>query len=379
MIPTPVRLSVIVPFHKNLDYLRRCLEGLASAPRGTEIIIAADGAADDCRPLAEAWGAKVVTVEGGPVGPGGARNRAAEVARGDVLVFVDADVVLAQGSLNRLSKVLSERPDVAAVFGAYDEEPAESNFASQYKNLAHSYIHQVSSPVSQTFWGGFGAVRARALASVGGFDERFGRPSVEDIDLGYRLTAAGHLVLLDHRLRACHLKRWTVGSMIRSDVLDRGIPWTQLILRYGRFHNDLNLRSAYRTCVVLAYLLVGMLALSPFRPLLLVPAFGAIVALIALGRRFYGYFLRQRGLWFTTRVFPLHVLYHLYNGLSFSLGTLLFLARRELDLELPGSLPLSRWEPVAAMRASLRQPVQAGSPAADTASVLATAGSNLRV
>lgn len=377
MIPAPVRLSVIVPFHRNLEYLGRCLEGFAAAPPGTEIIIAADGAVDDCRPLAEAWGARVVTVEG-PSGPAVARNRAAETASGDVLVFVDSDVVLDRDSLTGLSKVLSERPDVAAVFGAYDEEPAASNFASQYKNLAHSYIHQVSSSVSQTFWAGFGAVRARAFASVGGFDERFRRPSVEDIDLGYRLTAAGHLVLLDNKLRACHLKRWTVGSMIRSDVLDRGIPWTQLILRFGRFQNDLNLRSAYRACVALSYLLVGMLAFSPFQPLLLVPAIGALVVLIALGRKFYGYFLRQRGFWFTARVFPLHFLYHLYNGLSFSVGTLLYLARRDLQMELPGSLPLSHWES-AATHGSLRQPAQAGSPAPDAASVLVGAGSQAQV
>jgi cellulose synthase/poly-beta-1,6-N-acetylglucosamine synthase-like glycosyltransferase len=314
----------------------------------------------------------------GPSGPAVARNRAAETATGDVLVFVDADVVLGRDSLNQLSNVLSERPDVAAIFGAYDEDPAAPNFASQYKNLAHSYIHQVSNPVSQTFWAGFGAVRARAFASVGGFDERFRRPSIEDIDLGYRLTAAGHLVMLDHNLRACHLKRWTVGSMIRSDVLDRGIPWTQLILRFGRFHNDLNLRSAYRTCVALTYVLFAMLALSPFNSLLLLPATASLVGLIVLGRKFYGYFLRQRGFWFTARVFPLHLLYHFYNGLSFSVGTLLYLARRRFELQLPGSLPLSQWEPAATLY-SLGQPVQEGSPAAAAGSVLVGARSNARV
>jgi glycosyltransferase involved in cell wall biosynthesis len=377
LIQTAVRLSIIVPFHRNLDCLSRCLEGLGEAPSGAEIIIAADGAVDDCSRLAEAHGAKVVVVEG-PSGPAVARNRAAAAARGNVLVFVDADVVVARDALARLAQLLTERPHVAAVFGAYDEEPDASNFASQYKNLAHSYIHQVSSPASQTFWAGFGAVRVNAFASIGGFDERFRRPCVEDIDLGYRLTAAGHFVLLDHRLRARHLKRWTIGSMIRSDVMDRGVPWTQLILRFGRFHDDLNLRSAYRACVALAYLLVALLALAPFQPVLLLPALGALVALILLGRKFYGYFIRQRGFWFTARLFPLHLLYHLYNGLSFGVGTLLYLARRELDLELPGSLPLSRWEP-AAFEVPGMQPVNMGSPAPDTASALATASSNAQV
>jgi GT2 family glycosyltransferase len=93
-------------------------------------------------------------------------------------------------------------------------EDCASGFVSQYKNLADSYIHQSSRRVAQSFWAGLGAVRATAFLSVGGFDEPFPRPCVEDIDLGYRLTTAGHRVLLDSAIRGCHLKRWTLRSLV---------------------------------------------------------------------------------------------------------------------------------------------------------------------
>jgi len=157
------------------------------------------------------------------------------------------------------------------------------------------------------------------------------------------LTAAGFAVHLDASLRACHLKRWTLRSMIASDILDRGIPWTQIILRSGSFNNDLNLKSTYRACVVLSYVGVILVALAWFQPWLLWLVPVVIGAVVALSGRYYRYFLRQRGFWFVARVVPLHYLYHLYNGLSFATGTLLYTVSRWTRRKLPGALPLEAW------------------------------------
>jgi glycosyltransferase involved in cell wall biosynthesis len=359
-----VRLSIIVPFHRGLDFLRRSLDGLLPLASGWELIVAGDAPVEDCEPLVRYHGARLLSLPG-PQGPAVARNRAAAVARGDVLVFVDADVVTSRAALERVSRVFASNPDVSAVFGAYDETPADPGFVSQYKNLAHSYIHQSSATVAQTFWAGFGAVRREAFEAVGGFDERFSRPTVEDIDLGYRLTAAGFRVRLDPSIRACHLKRWTMRSMIVSDIRDRGIPWTQLILRGGRFNADLNLKSSYRACVVLAYIALMLAVLGLFEPRLLVGVPILIGALVGMSRQYYRYFYQRRGLWFVTRVLPLHYVYHLYNGLSFAVGTALFSASRWTRIKVPGALPVTPW-PAAefAVRGNeLRARYRAGSTA----------------
>ena len=334
------RLSIIIPFHKGLPLLQQALAGVTPLAPGDELIIAADGAVDDCGELAAAHGARVIEIAG-PRGPAVARNVAAAAASGDVLVFVDADVVASTGTVERAARIFSRRPDVTAVFGAYDENPAAEGFVSQYKNLAHAYIHSISSGAAKTFWAGFGAVRREAFLDVGGFDPRFERPSIEDIDLGYRLTAAGHQILLDPTLAVCHLKRWTLWSMLKSDVLDRGIPWTQLIHRYGQLGtSDLNVKTTYRLSVVAAYLAV-LFALGGL--LLDARLFAAALPPLALltywGWDYYGFFAGKRGLTFALRVFPLHLLTHLYNGVSFVVGTALFLAARNFDRRLPGSLP----------------------------------------
>lgn len=299
----PLRLSVIVPFHGDLAALARCRAAIAASPAAHELIVVSDAKR---------------------LGPAAARNRGAAMARGDVLVFIDADVVVSAGTLERLATILTERPELSAVFGTYDDDPGDRAFVSQYKNLAHAYVHRSSAGPADTFWAGLGAVRRDAFRDVGGFDERFGRPSVEDIDLGYRLDAAGHTVWLDPSLTGCHLKRWTLASMIASDIRDRGIPWTQLMLRHGARGRSLNVTNEYRFCVAMIWLAAGAALAAVRQPLFLLAALLGVAAAGWTCRGLYAFLYRRRGVWFASRAFLLHTLHHFYNGVSFAAGVGLY-------------------------------------------------------
>lgn len=334
--------TVIIPFHQNLTQLGQSLRAARSSMPDAEIIVAADGARDDCRPLAAECGARVVEIDG-PAGPATARNRAADVATGDLLFFVDTDVVVAGDALPGMHRLLEERPDVAGVFGAYDLHPPEPNFMSQFKNLSHAYVHQVGAGEASTFWAGLGAIRASVFRGVGGYDERFGRPSIEDIDLGVRIVSQGHVLMLDPRFRGTHLKRWTLRSAVMTDLTARGIPWTQLIHRSGAPKNRLNLSNALRYSVVTAYLLLGGLLLMPLTRWGGLLAGMAVLGLVALNAPYYAWLARQRGAGFAVTGIAAHWVHHLGNGLSFVVGTCLSVASR-LGWRLPGALPLSVWD-----------------------------------
>ncbi len=338
-----VRLSIVIPFHHNLDQLRRCVDALGLPSADRELVVVADAARQDCREVVESRGGQVIELTGPPAGPAVARNRGAAAATGDVLVFIDTDVVAAPDALTTIAAILSARTDVAAVFGAYDEEPGDSGFMSQFKNLGHAYVHVHSNPEAQTFWAGLGAVRAGAFAAVDGFDERFRRPSVEDIDLGYRLRAAGYRIVLASELRGCHLKRWTFGGAIISDIRDRGVPWTQLLLRFGRFDNDLNLSTGHRLSVAASYGTVVCAGLAAFDARFLIAMMAMLAGVAVLGRDFYAYFAARRGVWFALRAFPAHLVHHLCNGVSFAAGTVLYSAARWRGITLPGALPIEPW------------------------------------
>lgn len=337
-----MQFSVIVPFHRDLDQLERCLTALDARPPHGEVIIVGDGAPAGTAELSRRHGALLLE-QSYSRGPAAARNRGAGAAASDVLIFVDSDVVVAPTALAKVLDLFVAQPSVAAGFGAYDEAPDHAAFMSQYRNLAHSYVHQQASHDAQTFWAGLGAVRRDAFVAIGGFDERFRIPSVEDIDLGYRLRDAGYRIRLDHQIRGCHLKRWTLMSSIWIDVWSRGVPWTQLILRSSRLHNDLNLRAEYRVSVICAYVLVFSLLGTAAWPASVALSALMVLALLILNWHYYRYFLRQRGPWFALRVFPLHIIHHLCNGFSFAWGSVAYVLRRLWDVRLPGALPITPW------------------------------------
>jgi cellulose synthase/poly-beta-1,6-N-acetylglucosamine synthase-like glycosyltransferase len=178
-------------------------------------------------------------------------------AAGDVVFFIDADVCIHRDALSRVVLRFATEPDVQAVIGSYDDSPQEQDVLSMYRNLMHRYVHQNGRQEATTFWSGCGAIRRDLFLAFGGFDEGYGRPAIEDIELGYRLHSAGHKIVLDHALEVKHLKCWRFLNLLKTDVFDRGIPWTELILRDGRMPNDLNVQTSQRVSVALAFVLFG--------------------------------------------------------------------------------------------------------------------------
>jgi hypothetical protein len=173
-------------------------------------------------------------------------------------------------------------PELVALIGSYDDSPACPDFLSQYRNLMHHFVHQSSRQQASTFWSGCGAIRPELFLQHCGFDESYGRPAIEDIELGYRLQQAGCRIVLDRGIQVKHLKRWTLFDLVKTDVLDRGIPWTELILRDRRMPNDLNLQISQRISVALVFLLIGTAAAAAvyWRGYFLVPIFALLFFLL---------------------------------------------------------------------------------------------------
>jgi glycosyltransferase involved in cell wall biosynthesis len=336
-------LSVIVPAYNGGTGLTECLEALRGcAGPEREVLVVDDASTDDTAAQAEACGVRVIRLPRNH-GPAGARNEGAQKARGDVLFFVDADVVLAPDALQRVTKTLGD-PTVAATFGSYDAHPRAPGIVSQYRNLLHHFVHQTSRYEASTFWAGCGAVRRAVFAEVGGFDaSRYENPSIEDIELGCRLRRAGHRIVLDKQLLGTHLKRWTLRSMVSTDLWRRAVPWSRLIFERKEFPTDLNLKAAQRVSVALTGLAVILLALSVWRSGFLLAATVAVAVVIALNWGFFEFLMRERGVAFAAACMPLHLLHHLCSGLGFVVARLELLAAGRLAVE-PG-LPAGRSTP----------------------------------
>jgi glycosyltransferase involved in cell wall biosynthesis len=313
------RISVIVPVYNGEKFLHQCLGAIfASSYSNHEVIVVDDGSTDRSAEISREKGAIVLPSARRQSGPAAARNLAAQTARGEILLFVDADVVVKRDTLTKVARAFEQNPDIAALFGSYDDEPAEKNFLSQYKNLQHHFVHQTSNPEASTFWAGLGAVCREAFISIGGFDcEKFLIPSIEDIDLGVRLRSAGHRILLDRDIQAKHLKRWEVVSLVRTDIFCRALPWSKLLLTSRGMINDMNLKTADRlsSALVALFLIVAPLVLWNYLFALLLFAF--LFGIFVLNRQILHFFAEKKGILFAAFAFPWLFLYFLYSGMTF--------------------------------------------------------------
>ena len=256
---------------------------------------------------------ELVVVESPPgAGPAQARNAGAAEASADVIAFVDADVEVHHDALERARGAFAADPRLVAVFGSYDDRPADPAPISRFRNLLHHHVHSSSPGPAETFWAGLGAIRRDAFLAAGGFDaSRYPEPAIEDIELGMRLVAGGASITLDPEIRGTHLKRWSLIAMVRTDLMRRGIPWVRLQLESGRSSGALNLGWRHRLSALAALAAVG--AAAARRPLALA---GALGGLVALNARFYALLRRRGGIVLAALGLPLHVLHHLVSVIA---------------------------------------------------------------
>jgi Glycosyl transferase family 2 len=288
-------------------------------PPTLDACVAAIRAADD--PPEE-----VVVVTNGD-GPADARNAGAREASGEVLVFVDSDILPHADAFTRIRRAFDHDPGLTAVFGSYDDSPAAPGAVSAFRNLLHHYVHQEGAGRATTFWAGLGAVRVDAFRAAGGFDAaRYPLPSVEDIDLGTRLIAAHGRIVLDSQIQGTHLKAWTLEGMVRTDFWQRGVPWTELILRDGSDSAALNLGWRHRASAVVS-VAAAVSLLRGRRG----AALGALAALAALNLPFYELLLRRRGPAEAALGVGLHAVHHVTGALSVAVGVGRYLRDRQAE------------------------------------------------
>ena len=321
---TTPTLSVIVPCYRCPATLRDVIAGLddSDLPRDRwELIIVDDNSDDETPAVARAHADHVLVSPNGPRGPAFARNLGATVARGDVLVFIDADVVVAPTTLSQFAQLFATRSDVGSAFGAYDLRPRDPGLVSQYRNLLHHYVHSQSPGEASTFWAGCGAVRRDLFTALGGFDaKRYPRPQIEDIELGYRIRAAGQRILLVPEIQGKHLKRWTLLRMLTTDLRERAVPWMLLLLERKELASNgpLNLRLLEKVLTALAGFVVVALPLALIMADLrwLAAAIVACTLIVIANAPLFLWFARVRTPLFALGVMPLRLLFYFTSGLG---------------------------------------------------------------
>ncbi|OLE96425.1 MAG: hypothetical protein AUG75_20680, partial [Cyanobacteria bacterium 13_1_20CM_4_61_6] len=275
------------------------------------------------------------------------------------IAFVDADVMVRPDTLRRAATLLTSNPGVDAVFGTFDAPPASMGFVSQYRNLLLHYYHRRQYGNASTFKAACGVIRSAVFESTGGFDEwHFGRHQLEDLELGRRLASLGHRIVMNPYIHATHLKRWTLRSLIVSEIVDHAVPWMRLVNRLLTPTQDAarSLRATKTRNVALTWVATALAlpALHQRNIIMLLGALACLVLVVINNRSQLAFFRRERGLAFAVATIPLDILYYFISGLGVAAG---WLAKQMLGEPRPSpvteaftEVPVKRWPPVPVKR-----------------------------
>jgi hypothetical protein len=186
-------------------------------------------------------------------------------------------------------------------------------------------------------------VRRDAFLAAGGFDDRrYPRPMLEDVELGLRLTDDGERVLLMPEVTGTHLKTWSLRQMARTDVRDRGIPWTRLLLERRAAPAVLNLGWRHRLSALSLLAIPLLLVLG-----VLLAAAACAALFVALNVRFYALLVRRMGAARGVVGVGLHAVHHVLGVTALGLGVVAHV-RRSHALPRPTPLDARLPEPQAA-------------------------------
>jgi len=228
-------ITVVVCTHDRAELLDACLTSVGAMTQPPDELLVVDNAPSDgaTRRVAERHGARHV-VEPCP-GLDMARNRALRVARGEVVAFVDDDVLVDRFWLQALRETLRANPDAGGVMGQI--LPVEltggaqiafervGGFRGGNQTVRHQLAGREDDPVFPYGPGAFGAganmaVRRRLALELGGFDEALDTgaplPGGGDIDMTHRVVRSGHVLVYEPRVVVFHRHRPDDAALARQ-------------------------------------------------------------------------------------------------------------------------------------------------------------------
>jgi GT2 family glycosyltransferase len=224
-----VKVSAIIPTYNRSAILRRTLKSVFELdPLPHELLIVDQSDVPDPELGAVLRNAprflKVRYILQRPPNAQAARNRAAVESTGDILLFLDDDILVEEDLVSaHLRNYLD--PDIGAV-GGYFLEPGETPTAdlppvyfrkhTGWIYLPHGYTKRFESGLLPSC---NGSIRRDVLIRAGGFDENYIRTLLDDTDLSCRLRRQGVRIIHDPDARGFHLKEPTGGK--RSGGMNR--------------------------------------------------------------------------------------------------------------------------------------------------------------
>ena len=223
-------ISIVIPAFNEEKYIKYPLDGIKKQTfRNFEIIVVDGGSTDRTREIVRKSGGKVVIDKHNNISA--ARNLGAKLAKGDLIMFTNADTHASKDVLKIYWELFKDKNVVAASGPLIPLEETTRFIRFGYK-FASVYLARISFAIGKPAISGSNfIVRKSAFKKCGGFDESL--VTYEDLDLTLRLSKTGKIKYVKNTVVATSTRRIVKWGVVRYILFNAGN-----VLRYNLFHKS---------------------------------------------------------------------------------------------------------------------------------------------
>ena len=336
-------VSVIIPNYNSARTIKSCVESVLSTDYASfECIVVDDCSTDNSVELIKGINCRIIRLKKNS-GPATARNAGVKHSKGDIVFFVDSDLILKPNAIAEVVKtfdmseiairklpasargkkaisehaqehvpcfstgVLDKNKEIGGVQGIYSSIPANKTFIG--KIMAIKKFTDFDGSKKLTFiTGAITALRKDVFNEAGGFDIRYRGADVEDYDLGHKI-AEKHLLLYNPNIQGEHYFPTLIKAC--KNYFKRSGQWVSIFRKRKRFDSGAASKKGGLSAIV-SVLIILSLIISLFMPYVFILFFSLLLLFLVLNSKFLKKAITQEGTIFTLESIP--VLCILFNA-----------------------------------------------------------------
>lgn len=213
------KISVIMPVYNSEKTLEKSLKSIFNNNyKDFEVIVVDDKSSDNSVEIAKKFPCKIIKLEKNH-GGGYARNAGAKAAKGEILLFVDSDIIIPESCMQFGVDIFSKNKDISAMLGLFSSKIPYKNFFSNYKHLYLRYYFLKQGSRTHTLNTSLTFIKKEVFEKFNGFNENIKSVISEDAELGMRLTDNNHIIYQSKELQMEHMKFYNFKDFLKTEFI----------------------------------------------------------------------------------------------------------------------------------------------------------------
>ncbi|MBI5675306.1 MAG: glycosyltransferase family 2 protein [Nitrospirae bacterium] len=292
-------ISIVIPTYNASRFIPDLLSSIfKQAVEDMEVIIVDDRSTDNTVELVKKHPVRLIEMEKNG-GPAKARNKGVREAKGDIIFFLDSDVVVLDGTVRAVEEYFQNNPSAKCVIGICDTKSLNKGFVPHYMAM-FEYIHLIGTPGNtvSVFAPRCGAVKRDFFLEIGGYNESYKGADVEDFELARRVNRTDPIILNEKMLVRHQFANFK--QAVRN-YFKRTVMWVHLFFKEKKLDNAGPTAPSNGIAALCAFASFVLLCFMPFAPFIKNAVILLLIIFFIANLKWWNFMRKEAGLLFAVR------------------------------------------------------------------------------